>query len=395
MPEQSIPSIESQLRPDEKILWQGKPAHEAGTPVAKSNPLVRITVVLAFFGVAAWILSAKMPEGTLERLTGGQLPPGAMIGIAAAVIIMFVLPQILKAFKVDPQARLDRYLFSQAYAITDQRIIIVSEGNVQSYGPEHLVKLSVKDLGTGKSDVRFYRRSRSRGSSGNRSTSSDPVEMQREWIGFKMLPDAEAVKQRLEQWIAERVSEAAEGIEDFSADESGSGQEFRNTTLGIAFRVPDDWDVQVRKKTEPHGKTFVDKEHWRAIGETDDWNTVRVTGPLNCEVLFELFETEPTVTLESMTKGFLVKMLVGKPTETDLDYDLNGMPGFALTYGKDLLMEKAQKKGGGGGSVNAVQSKVHVLHDGRRQLYVASRWPKSSPDLGKAVDAVVQSIRVD
>lgn len=37
-------------------------------------------------------------------------------------------------------------------------------------------------------------------------------------------------------------------------------------------------------------------------------------------------------------------------------------------------------------------SHKYLLHDGRRQRYIETRWPEGSEALGEAVDAVVESI---
>lgn len=36
-----------------------------------------------------------------------------------------------------------------------------------------------------------------------------------------------------------------------------------------------------------------------------------------------------------------------------------------------------------------------ALHDGRRQVYLLSSWPENSPQLERAVEGVVKSIRLE
>jgi len=148
----------------------------------------------------------------------------------------------------------------------------------------------------------------------------------------------------------------------------------------------------VRKKAQPFGAKFVDKQSWYSIGETDDWNLVRMQGPMDSVVEFELFETEPLVSYKTMTKSFWVKALVGKPIESDADFRLNGMAGFRLTYRDDLQMENNKRGEAAGIAAVARLSQKYVLHDGKRQLYIETRWPEGSEELGKVVDAVIQTI---
>lgn len=385
-------TIESRLRPGEKLIWSGKPQHESGTPTRKRNPWIFPAVQLVVIIAAVWVLKAQLPQGTLDRFLGGNEPGmGAVIGISAAIFIVFFLPRVLKSLKLDNQSRLDRYLLSLQYAITDQRLIIMQGDKTESYGPEDLTQLRLRDRGDGRQDVQFQDQERA----GNASRREDAVGWEQRRVGFKMLPDAEAVKQRIEQWIEGHLEAVSEQADTFASGEPESGRTFSNPSLGLTFLAPEGWDIQVRKKAKPYGETFVDKAHWRAIGDTDDWNLARLDGPMDSRVEFELFETEkPLVTYRKMTKSRLVRMTAGKPIDSDPEFQLNGMSGYRLTYRDNLQMDKGRSGEVAGIAAVAKLSHKYLLHDGRRQLYVETQWPEGSGGLAETVEAIVRSISV-
>lgn len=393
MAERSEAMIESRLRPGERLMWSGRPDHEAGRSTSKRNPWLRPAIYLVMIILAGWIITNKFPEGTLERAFGGmKLNSGVIFGIAGVIFVTFALPSVLKALKLDNRSRLDRYFLSLQYAITDQRLIIMQGDRMESYGPEDLTQLKIRDRGDGRQDVQFQNQT----SSDSAARNKDPVGWEQRHAGFKMLPDAEAVKQRIEQWIGEHLDEVSVEAESFNTGDSESGRTFSNPPLGLAFRVPSGWDIQVRKKAQPFGARFVDKLNWHSIDETNDWNLVRMEGPMDCRVEFELFETEePLVSYKTMTKSFWVKAMVGKPIDSDPEFQLNGMAGFRLSYRDDLQMEKDGRTKATGIAAVARMSRKYVLHDGHRQLYIETRWPEGSGKLGETVDKIVRSIVVE
>jgi hypothetical protein len=394
MADHSEATIESCLRPGERLIWSGRPDHEAGLPTRKKNPWIRPAIYLALIMAAAWYVTNELPGDTLERMLGGlKLNSSLIFGIAGVVFVMFVLPSTLRAFKLDSRSRLDRYFLSLQYAITNQRLIIMQGGTIESYGPEDLTQLKIRDRGDGRQDVEFQNRTSS--DSATQDPIKDPVGWEQRHAGFKMLPDAVAVKQRIEQWIEERFDEVSEAAEDFTSGDTKSAGAFSNPRLGLVFSAPEGWDIQVRKKAQPFGAKFYDKMNWHAIGATDDWNLVRMEGPMDCCVEFELFETDkPLVSYKTMTKSFWVKAMAGKPIDSDPEYQLNGMNGFRLTYRDDLQMDKHEKGKAAGIAAVARMSRKYMLHDGQRQLYIETRWPEGSEELGEVVDKIVHSIVV-
>lgn len=385
-------NIESRLRPGEKLIWSGKPQHEAGGATRKRNLWVGPAIQLAVIVAVVWFINGQLPQGALDRFLGGkELGTGAVIGVSGVIFVVFFLPGVLKTLKLDSQSRLDRYFLSLQYAITDQRVIIMQGDRVDSYGPEDLTQLKILDRGDGRQDVQFQENDPATGTTASRG--DDPVGWEQRRVGFKMLTDAEAVKQRIEQWIEGHLEAVGEQAQSFASEDSESGRTFSNPSLGLQFHAPEGWDIRVRKKAQAHGETFVDKAHWRAIGETDDWNLVRLDGPMDARVEFELFETDkPLVSFKKMTKSRLVRMMVGKPIDADPEFELNGMHGYRLTYRDNLQMEKGKSGEVAGIAALAKLSHKCLLHDGRRQLYIETRWPEGSEALGAVVESVVNSI---
>lgn len=382
--------IQSRLRPGEKLIWSGRPDYQAGQSIRRTNRWFRPVIYLLVIIVAAWVITTSIPEGTLEGAFGGMKVNSTMVfAIAGVIFVMFVLPSVLKALKLDNRSRLDRYFLSLHYAITDQRLIIMQGDTIESYGPGDLTQLKIRDRGDGRQDIEFQDRT----TSDSAARRKDPVGWEQRHAGFKVLPDAEAVKQRIERWIDEHLDEASESAEAFNSGDSESTRTFSNPSLGLTFHVPEGWDIKVRKKAQPYGAKFVDKLNWHEIGESDDWNLVRMDGPMDSRVEFELFETEkPLVSLKTMTKSFWVKAMVGKPVDSDPEFRMNGMSGFCLTYRDDLQMSKDRNGKAAGIAAVARMSKKYVLHDGQRQLYIETRWPEGSGELGEAVDRIARSI---
>ena len=235
MAKPSHATIESRLRPGEKLIWSGRPEHEAARPTRKTNPWIGPAVNLVIIMGAAWFIANKLPGGTLERMLGGiKLDSGMIFGIAGAIFVVFVLPPALKALKIDHRSRMDRYFLSLQYAITDQRLIIMQGDRIESYEPENLTQLRIRDRGDGRRDIEFQNQDRAT----NASRKDDPVGWEQRHVGFKMLSNAEAVKERIEHWIEEHLEKAGEMAEAFNSGDSDSGRTFGNPLLGLTFRAP-------------------------------------------------------------------------------------------------------------------------------------------------------------
>jgi hypothetical protein len=156
--------------------------------------------------------------------------------------------------------------------------------------------------------------------------------------------------------------------------------------------APEAWQVQVRQKKKPQGKMFIDRETWQEIGSGDAWNVVKITGPSHCRIEVEVFKTSPTVTFDKLANSKLADSVSGKVVDSRPDLEINSLRGFSVTRRNDLQVDPET---GRAGIAAVVAPERHtVLHDGQRQIYIISTWPEDSEDLQRAVDAVVESVKI-
>jgi len=142
---------------------------------------------------------------------------------------------------------------------------------------------SLHERSPGYSDVIFDQRSSGEADEVTR----DPVARERRQVGFKALPNAQEIKQRIEEWIDDHIRESAREVADFvkatpsrqRRDLPTGGRRIENLALGLKLDAPEEWKVRVRTKKKPQGKIFLDKEDWHQVGETDAWNLVKIEGP--------------------------------------------------------------------------------------------------------------------
>jgi len=98
MEKRSEATINSCLQPEEKLLWSGKPDHQAGASSRKRNfwigPVLQFVVIIT----AVWIIRGQLPQNTFDRFLGGNEPgTGAVIGISVAIFVVFFLPGVLRS----------------------------------------------------------------------------------------------------------------------------------------------------------------------------------------------------------------------------------------------------------------------------------------------------------
>jgi hypothetical protein len=235
------------------------------------------------------------------------------------------------------------------------------------------------------------------------------VQRERDIVAFKALADAESVLTRVEAWLSEHVraaetdvgaAESARGPSPGSTaagghlpSEADADSGLRHVTLatpGVRAAFPIAWQVRVRRKKKPYGRVFLDREDWRDPDEPGEWNVVRADGPLRCSVEIEVFDTQPTVTFESLSNSRLGDAAAGPVAATDRDVRINGLTGFAVTRRNDLEVDHL---GTARVAAVVVLARTTVLYDAGRQICARSTWPEESDDLARAVDESVRSIR--
>lgn len=389
---------------DERVLWAGAPDVDAAMAAFPRglSPVAGAAILLGGGWFAARSVGVPLLDGL--RMLWAQQPMALIVtgGI-------FMLPLILRVVKLDNRSRYRRHFENLTYAVTDRRLLVIEKDDVLGFEPEELNRPTVVARSEGFDDVIFA--TLPHHTSGDRKP-RDPVHLERRKVGFKAIPDAEATRAFLERWIASELAETAASVAGFmetaasaaglvetSADAAaapalaGAGtRTVRGTEAGLTISCPDAWSVQVRRKKKPFGKTFLDMAKWQPMERPDGWNTVRIKGPHGCEVVAEVFETPPLADYDSMVNGRLAG-LAGELLHANAAVEINGMHGFSVA--RRAPVQVSEKTGTAGVAAVATPFRTTVLHDGRRQLSIFSKWPEDSPELTAAVEAVVASVRLD
>ena len=387
--------VRSVLESGEKILWHGRPNVDAAVPKGGGG-VARFAITLLAFGGGLYFVAERLGMGGVSDLLALlSEQPGA--GVAIGFVLLF--PILLRLFKLDGPSRLRRHFENQVYAVTDRRVLVIEKNDVQAFSGDELDRPIVRPRSGAYGDVVFANRKRSSGSSGS---GGDPVQRERRTVGFKALSKPEEMRAYLESWIAGELQESAEEVADFVASQrdpdpvgfsSPTGTaSVRHRPTGLVLEYPEAWSAQVRKKKKPFGKTFMDSEKWKGLGDGDDWNLIRVEGPAGCVVDVEVFETPPTAEYDSMVNSRLAS-LAGELIDSNPGYEQNGLRGFTVT--RRSAIQANQSTGAAGVASVVTPFRYTVLHDGRRQLCIMSKWPEASPDLADAVALVVQSARLE
>lgn len=388
--------VDQYIEQDETVIWRGRP-HGAGTPQGtplQANNLVRIAIYVVAL-IAALIVGKpflSQLEGSMAQ-TISELP---IVPIAVVLAIMFVLPRVLKAFKLDKASRVQRYLDSMGFAITDRRIIVtvrkdaLSRTEVLSLGPADLGKLRLREAGEGLHNLLLLKRNNRKGGG---AVVRNVSGLDARYAGFKLIEDAEAVQAELENWIAERVAETEQRAASFADGDESAITPIENARLGLKLIAPNDWRIRVRKKAKPFGETFIDKEEWRSPADSDDWNLVSMQNTLGAALQFEVFATEPTVTFEQMTGKLASMPGGGKPLETDENVAFGNLEGFSVTRRQALVTDPASGVLCDAAHLPLITRK-YVLHDGHRQVYIETTCPEVCEKTARAIATAIRSISI-
>jgi hypothetical protein len=387
--------VRGELKPGEQVVWCGQPDVDAA--MAGYGGGLPMGFLIVFGGVVALVIVQSRPSGAgLVETLQAVLALNPMLPVILGV--MLLAPFALRIVKLDGRSRYRRYFERSTYAITDQRVLVIEKDDVQAFEADSLDQPRLVERTAGYGDVLFARQRLSTDSDGR--PTRDPVARERAKVGFKALPDAEAVLARLERWIAGELEESAAEVSDFVAARQHPADvlarrdgtaTLRQPTTGLSIDHPEEWSVRVRKKKKPFGKTFFDREKWLDPDESDDWNYARIEGPTGCVVDVEVFETPLMASYETMVGSRLASM-AGELVDSDPEYEQHGMRGFRLTRRSDV---QANQVTGPAGTASLVTPfRTTVLHDGRHQLTLISKWPERSSELAAAVDLVVRSARL-
>lgn len=380
-------ALQSVLEPGEQLLWSGAPDPEvmlATLGKSKSGPM-RYVIPLVILGMFAWVLRDSF-DGIQNSgfFSGGMLLP--LVGIAAfAGLILFF-----------NRRQATGHVHNLAYGITDRRVLIVRKGEViesRTWGQMKWVELRERTGAEGYSDIIWKTRQISRGSS-----DSPPTPLQREQarVGFKALVDGASVYERIEQWREKHARAAAETArETVETLAEGETERVAHPRLGFSIAAPTGWDVAVRKKTFPFGKTRADlhAEKWYDPSRDADWNVIRVSQEGSSEVVAEVVKSEPVATFDDMADpklpGFMKKFI--QVVDTERQVAIGGIDGFRIDQ---ELMGKGDSDMAVGERSDKVRTRFRqfVLHDGAYQYYITGTWLLTGTAEDEAQAAACQAI---
>lgn len=385
---------------DETLIWAARPnidviLKDRGQSGARSP--ARMLMLVVVVGGSFWLLTrysgVELPA-TTEDL--GKLLESKAIYPVTAFIGIFILARLIRRLGWDNGSRLKRWLRGQSYGLTNRRLLILSGDSIEhELGPEDFVEPRVQDRGSGYGDVELKVRS----SPGEQRSSNFQREQLR--VAFRAIPNAADVKQRIDDWRREfrrKEEKEAQAFLDGAAATAreagvaGNVRTLRNDTYGVTLSLPDSWHIKVRKRRKPYGKVFVDLERWEKPEERPDWNALKAE-----EDYFTAFEIhldhvrKPVMVYQQAKTSALIKALSGEIVESDGNVQRGNFEGFSITR-KHVERRPDQI------ITDRSRPALHrwmLLHDGRLQIGMSMMWPENSEPLERAIDKIVESIRVD
>lgn len=385
---------------DEKLLWAARPnvdvlLENRGQPPSRS--FGRLLTLVVVIGGSFWLLTrysgVELPT-TPEDL--GKLLDSKAIYPVAALIGIFILTQFIRRLGWDNDSRLERWLRAQSYGLTNRRLLILSGDSIEhELGPEDFAEPQVQDRGSGYGDVELEVKS---SPSGQRTSS---FQRERLRVAFRAIPNAADVKRRIDDWRSafrrEEENEARAFLDGAAATPrqagvTGNVRTLRNDKYGVTFSLPDSWDIKVRKRRKPYGKVFLDLERWKNLDELPDWNVLKAEGDY-----FTAFELhldhvrKPVMVYQQAKNSALIKALSGEIVESEQNVQRGNFEGFSITR---KHVERRPDQSGTDRNRPALHRWM-LLHDGRLQIGLSMIWPEDSEPLQRAIDKIVESIRVD
>lgn len=341
-----------------------------------------------------------------QRYNGGGLPTSseelanlldskAVYPIAAFVGIAIVM-QVIRRKGWDNRSRFERWIRAQSYGLTNRRLLVLTGDEIEDeLGPDDFAEPRVRDRGNGYADLELKEQS---GDTGRRTTA---LERERLKVVFRAIPDAEHVKQKIEDWRRHfrlREEEDAKAFLDGPAMPSqrtatASGvRTLRNDRFGVTLSLPDAWAVKVRKRRKPYGKVFLDFERWTSPEELLDWNVLKAEGDYLTAFEMHLDQVrQPVIRYEKAKNSALINAISGEIVESDGNLRRENFEGFAITR-KHVDRRPDQN---GGDRTRPAFHRWMVLHDGQLQIGLTMVWPEDSETLKRVVDKIYESIKVD
>ncbi|MEE4172733.1 MAG: hypothetical protein V2I57_00595 [Xanthomonadales bacterium] len=386
-------AIEAVLQPGETLEWSGGPdpvvmkktlgKRKRKFPLAGLGIAVIVVVVLVMnAGDVDWAgmirAAPHMAAEAMETRTTG------LSGYLPFLIAALVVGGIFWLRRRQAGAHVDNL----SYGITDRRVLIVRKGEIyESWNPAELQRYEMNERvgAEGFHDIIWGRRRLSHSSDDSRPS---PLELEKARVGFKALPDGPAVLARLDAWRKahdRQAEQASRAVLAEDAAASGALERLVHPRLGFSIELPTSWDTHVRYKKLVFGKFGIDTttDRWSTPEAAGDWNVVLAKDAMNAEVMLEVAETPPTVTLDGMTNSRAFKMFAREAELFDRQPELKigGMPGFGFSmrlpgsYSPMVSRPgKVQAPSRDGNDERFIVLYQAVLHDGRYQYYLRAIW---------------------
>jgi len=406
-------AIEAVLQPGETLEWSGGPDPAVMKKTLgkrrrkywKAELGILIIVVVVVLSMAPRDLPLvgmikSAPGMIAESLGTSAEGVTGFLPVLAVPLIIFVIAWLKRR---QAAAHVDNL----SYGITDRRVLIVRKGEIyESWNSAELQRYEMNERvgAQGFHDIIWDRR---RTSGGNDDHRPSALELEQARVGFKALSDGPAVLAQLDAWRKKHDREAEQSRRAALAENataSGALQRLEHPTLGFSIERPGGWAAHVRRKKLVFGKFGIDatSDRWETPEDSGDWNVILLKDATNAEVMLEVAETPPTVTLDAMTNAKALKMFArrAEPFERQPELELGGMPGFGFSM---RLPESYKPMISSPGKVQAPprnrddeQSIVMhqaVLHDGRYQYYLRAIWQDGDALQEQACRRILDSLQ--
>ncbi len=398
LPEQIVGKI---LEPGEKILW-------TGVPDMKGLLIKRHIFELFFviFFIAAIIFAYEfyqqyktefeeslivvndIPFMALQFLLDLDLTPGRYMMIGVAIVLVTVIVFL----KFVP---LKKYFESQTYAITNRRLLVLDGGEVMRYEggetafkPRDLVNVEIIKRRGGFGDVIFARNS-GQYLTKVKSKTKDPLYEAKLSTGFKLQKNPAELLKRIQDWQQDasiKMDKKLAGFlqADFN-DSSEKVQKIENSRIGLKMVAPVEWTVTVKKGNKSFDRSPQARGGWKPLGQSDDWNIVKIYGTRVYQLEVGLFLTNQQTTYKEQAKGRII--------DSNENYEFAGHKGFMFEVKRDINSRFEPAGPILRGKIFSV--KTIVLQEPGREIVIVATYADDTPTCKQVIDRMLESIQID
>jgi len=405
------------LAAGERLEWS-----DVGGPIA-AGPIQRM-LGFVFAGGAATILTL---------LAGVE---GALPGLALPVLFLAVFAVVLFASRFFVRRAGSR---PRVYGITDQRVLVLEDGALQSFGPAQLAALEVEAQPDGSHDLFWgWKELPGRDRRGDRNREGGlrirlHARSRLERIGFVGLASPEPAEGLIRSWLrrrydaaaqaagpaqaarpaeAARPAKAAGGAASLRASSDAvmdrapdapqapraDWRTVREPAFGFAIDVPGEWHSRVGllKRSRVLGIRIESPEPKWFDSPGPGWNRLEVKPGIESAVLqVDLDPPDPPAQLEAVTNDKWSKIANVKLLDTHPDLRIGGLTGFGVTQGlKGAGIGVGGVRIGESLKADLVQTQMWLRGAGR-SVHVIFVAPTEATALREAMERVVGTLRLE